>query len=131
MVYADTTWVQKRLKGYSDDLDDDILAQGLDSADVTINTKLKKELRNFQMPSTVPTEIVMAANYYAAADILDILFDNEENRSAVAKTYESKADAYLESYIDSYLEQNPTSNEGARISIMSVHPVDSLTNLDS
>lgn len=131
MVYADKTWVQTRINGYSDDLTEGLITQGLGSADVTINTKLKKELRNFTMPTTVPTEIVMAANYYAASDILDVLFENEENRSAAAKTYESKADSYLESYIDGYLEQNPTSNEGARISIMSFHPVDSLTNLDS
>lgn len=131
MVYADKTWVQKRLNGYSDDLTDDIVNQGLESADVSVNTTLKKELKNFTMPSPIPTEVALAANYYAASDILDALFDNEENRSAVAKTYESKADAYLESYIYDYLNKNPTSNEGARISIMSVHPVDSLTNLDS
>ena len=94
--YADSDAVTLRLKALkTQPIDDDLLAEGLQAADEIIDSTVP----GAPFTSTVPYQISRAATYYAAMDILDIMFSNMANRNPIATTYETRAKNILVQFI--------------------------------
>ena len=89
--YADSWEVQLRVKSINANLDDDLLEDGLIAADDIINSTVP----GAPFTDTIPEQITRAAIYYAAMDIIDILFTNNANRNPIATNYETRAQKIL------------------------------------
>ena len=90
-IYSDVNKVRSLIKYTGDEADDDLFQIACDNADATVKSKLSK----FRIPepnsSNIPVELHTAANYYAASDILQSLYNGEE-RSGNEQAYYQKAD---------------------------------------
>lgn len=97
MSYCHTTNVITRLDHLSDSITEDFISLAVEDADEWIKSKIDEN----SLPSTVPTGVEKAAEYYAAATILHGLYDTDGTESAVALRYEKRAEELLDSYINS------------------------------
>lgn len=97
MTYADSTTIKKRLDTYENDssLTDDLITESIETAELIVNGML-----GITTSLTDPDgAILKAANLFACADLLDVLFDNEDEVNPVVVRYENKAKIILKPYL--------------------------------
>jgi len=93
--YANEDEVRLRLKSIKANLDDNLVEDGLNAADDIINSTVPGILNM----NPIDPRILRAATYYAAMDIVDIMFTNNANRNSVATSYETRAKNILTPFI--------------------------------
>ena len=95
--YADGAAVTLRLQNISEiNLTEGLLEEGLTAADDIINGTVP----GAPFTTPYPEQIVRAATYYAAMDIIDVIFTNMDGtRMPTALAYETRAKEVLVAFI--------------------------------
>lgn len=120
MTYADTTQLETMLKRWENEIDADLYTEAIMESDNIINSKLRLSLPDYT--PTVPYDdlIVQAANYIAGYCALDIIFQDEANRSPTAIQWEKLGLDLINTFITEYENSTTYSDTKTRIGIFSV-----------
>ena len=111
--YGDYDTVFNRIGIESEEPTYDSLEIALNSADVYIETSLSGAGLPLPLESEDwPPALIQCANYYAIADALQPLFNNNEDKNEKVLYYLQQANTFLESYItiEAYNQKDETLN---------------------
>lgn len=120
MAMANEGELNTLLKAYSKSLTPELIAEAIEKGDGRVIRYLNKHIKGFEMPETVPGELVDAATLFSAQKALDVLGTTRDNRNPTAIQWEKEAFEALDDYIEAYTDDNDATNRGAEIQIFNV-----------
>lgn len=120
MTYADTTQLKTMLKRWENEADDDLYPEAITEADNIINRELRLRIPDYTATAPYDDLLVQAANYIAGYCALDIIFQDEANRSPTAIQWEKEGLSFLNSFIEDYENTTTYSDTKTRIKMFSI-----------
>lgn len=120
MTYADTTQLETMLKRWENEADDDLYPEAITEADNIINRALRLRIPDYTPTDPYDDLLIQAANFIAGYCALDIIFQDENNRSPTAIQWEKNGLEFLDSFIEDYENTTTYVDTKTRIKIFSI-----------
>lgn len=120
MTYADTTQLETMLKRWENEADDDLYLEAITEADNIINRALRLRIPDYTPTDPYDDLLIQAANFIAGYCALDIIFQDENNRSSTAIQWEKNGLEFLDSFIEDYENTTTYVDTKTRIKIFSI-----------
>lgn len=125
MTYADQDQLEVMLKRWENEIDEDLYTEAIKESDNIINRELRLSIPDYTVTSPVDDLLEQAGNFYAGMAALDIIFQDENQRSPTAVQWENQATKFLDSFIQEYENSTTYSETKTRIGVFSVIGPDS------
>lgn len=125
MTYADQTQLETMLHRWENEIDSTLYAEAISESDNIINRKLRLALPDYTPTAPYDDLLIQAANFIAGYCALDIIFQDEPNRSPTAVQWEKTGLDFINDFITEQENLTTYSETKTRIGIFSVIGPDS------
>lgn len=125
MTYADLDQLEIMLKRWENEIDEDLYTEIVTESDNIINRKLRLSLPDYTPTAPYDDLLIQAGNFIAGYCALDIVFQDETQRSPTAVQWEKQGMDFINDFITEYENQTTYNETKTRIGIFSVIGPDS------